>query len=69
LFFIQQRFNESGASAGNTILQAYEQGENSAIFEVTKEKLTAMQTLLNSLTEILSNFKARQYFILKEQPK
>jgi len=69
LFFVQQRTAESGASAGNTILQAYEQGENAAIFEVSKDKLTKMQNNLNSLMEILSNFKARQYFILKEQQK
>jgi len=69
LFFVQQRTTESGASAGNTILQAYEQGENAAIFEVSKDKLTKMQANLNSLMEILSNFKARQYFILKEQQK
>jgi len=69
LFFIQQRTYESGSSAGNSILQAYEQGENAAIFEISKEKLATMQNSLNSLMEVLSNFKARQYFILKEQPK
>lgn len=69
LFFVQQRQSESGGGAGNTILQAYEQGENQSIFEVSKDKQTKMVSHINALLDILLNFKARQYFILKEQPK
>jgi len=66
LFFLKQREYESEGVTTNSVLQAYEQVDHTNIFEVSREQINRMINFTQVLIDILNEFKARQYFILKD---
>jgi len=69
LYFLKQRIRENEALAGNSILLAYDQGNSEKIFEISTSRLKDMSIHVEKMIDVLTNYKSRQYFIIKDQPK
>lgn len=69
LYFLKQRCYETKIFSSNSLLQAYDHSTSTSLFEITADKLEKYIIHIDELINLITNTKALNLFIIKDQPK
>eukprot|EP01017_Pseudomicrothorax_dubius_P020867 TRINITY_DN2264_c0_g1_i1.p1 TRINITY_DN2264_c0_g1~~TRINITY_DN2264_c0_g1_i1.p1 ORF type:complete len:540 (+),score=155.07 TRINITY_DN2264_c0_g1_i1:25-1620(+) len=69
LYFIKHRIHESKQSDGNSLFQVYAHSETGDIFDISEDKLKTWLKVVENPLNLLTSYKIRSLFIMKDSPK